>query len=591
MIQPYFETNSRTGKKSVRIVNFAGLNRAIGAGDNQLSDECNVSADFYPALAPRRARGIYRELDGLKCISATGYGAYITSESGATYLYYSSGGVWTKKRLYISTDVKQIVKHGKYFLFFPQKVAYDTQSGSEIDLCRSAGGTYSLHMLDEDLKEFKKLTVSDSPPASPADGDVWFDTSDSDSPSLKRYSTMYTGWFEFAARLVMMPSDDSKAAYRAMGIKAGDRLQISGSAENGKTVIEDGYYEVLEATEDSMTVKCTPKVFSSGTNTAGISISRSVPDMDYVVEYNNRLWGYNNRENELYSSELGNPLSWNNFSTDATASFALKVGTNGNFTAIVPFGSYLLFFKEKCVHKLYGAYPAVYQQSFDEISGVKEGCAATVCPINGTLYYEGTDGIYAYSGAYPTLISAPLGDMKYCAGSSAGSHANKYYIAFASDFEHRRTIYVYDTRIGVWSAEDTFGEDTEFLRIDDALCLRSGERLMRVIGDGECHDTESDIGWSMTTAEIRSDEYNKSHLSKILVRLIPVGEVTVRISVEYDRSGVFEGVKEYVMKESGIMRLPIVPRRNRGFRIRLEGRGDCRICGFNAEFRKVGDLQ
>ena len=95
----------------------------------------------------------------------------------------------------------------------------------------------------------------------------------------------------------------------------------------------------------------------------------------------------------------------------------------------------------------------------------------------------------------------------------------------------------------------------------------------------------------MTTAEIRSDEYNKSHLSKILVRLIPVGEVTVRISVEYDRSGVFEGVKEYVLKESGIMRLPIVPRRNRGFRIRLEGRGDCRICGFNAEFRKVGDLQ
>lgn len=46
-----------------------------------------------------------------------------------------------------------------------------------------------------------------------------------------------------------------------------------------------------------------------------------------------------------------------------------------------------------------------------------------------------------------------------------------------------------------------------------------------------------------------------------------------------------------MLKESGIMRLPIVPRRNRGFRIRLEGRGDCRICGFNAEFRKVGDLQ
>lgn len=376
-----------------------------------------------------------------------------------------------------------------------------------------------------------------------------------------------------------------------MGIKEGDRLQISGSSTGGRTVVEDGYYEVLEATEDSMTVKCTPKTYSSGTNSATLAISRQVPDMDYVIEYNNRLWGYNNKENELYSSELGNPLSWNNFSTDATASYALKVGTNGVFTAIVPFGAYLLFFKEGCVHKLYGAYPAVYQQSFDEISGVKEGCAHTVCPINGTLYYQGTDGIYAYSGAYPTLIGAPLGELKYCAGSSAGSHANKYYLAFANDTEHKQTIYVYDTRIGVWSAEDTFGEDSEFLRIDDALCLRAGERLMRVIGDDKCADIESNLKWSITTSEMRSDEYDKNHLSKILMRIIPVGEVTIRISVEYDRSGTFEEVKQYRLTDAGVVRLPVVPRRNRGFRIRIEGRGDCRICGFNAEFRKVGDLR
>ena len=318
----------------------------------------------------------------------------------------------------------------KQFLYYvvtckmPIETAYNACHMNDI-IKAAEGGEYSLHMLDEDMQEFRKLTVGSTAPTTPADGDVWFDTSDSDLPSLKRYSTMYTGWFEFAARLVMILSDESKAAYRAMGIKEGDRLQISGSSTGGRTVVADGYYEVLAATEDSMTVKCTPKTYSTGTNSATLAISRQVPDMDYVIEYNNRLWGYNNKENEIYSSELGNSLSWNNFSTDATASYALKVGTNGAFTAIVPFGAYLLFFKEKCVHKLYGAYPVVYQQSFDEISGVKEGCAHTVCPINGTLYYQGTDGIYAYSGAYPTLIGAPLGELKYCAGSS-GIHNALY---------------------------------------------------------------------------------------------------------------------------------------------------------------------
>ena len=90
---------------------------------------------------------------------------------------------------------------------------------------------------------------------------------------------------------------------------------------------------------------------------------------------------------------------------------------------------------------------------------------------------------------------------------------------------------------------------------------------------------------------MRSDEYDKNHISKILMRIIPVGEVTIRISVEYDRSGTFEEVKQYRLTDAGVVRLPVVPRRNRGFRIKIEGRGDCRICGFNAEFRKVGDLR
>ena len=63
-----------------------------------------------------------------------------------------------------------------------------------------------------------------------------------------------------------------------------------------------------------------------------VKLSRDIPDLDYVMESNNRLWGCRSEDNTIYASKLGDPLNWNYFQSLANDSYALDVGSDGEFT-------------------------------------------------------------------------------------------------------------------------------------------------------------------------------------------------------------------------------------------------------------------
>ena len=99
-----------------------------------------------------------------------------------------------------------------------------------------------------------------------------------------------------------------------------------------------------------------------------IDIVQEVPNMDFVIENNNRLWGcrYGNSVdgkfvNEIYASAQGDFTLWNDFSGEASDSYAMEVGTDGPFTGAVQYGGNSIFFKENCFHRVYGTLPENYQ--------------------------------------------------------------------------------------------------------------------------------------------------------------------------------------------------------------------------------------
>lgn len=75
----------------------------------------------------------------------------------------------------------------------------------------------------------------------------------------------------------------------------------------------------------------------------GLAISRKVPDMDFVCENGNRLWGCSSANHEVYASKLGDAANWNAFEGISTDSYAATIGSDGDFTGCLSHMGYVLF--------------------------------------------------------------------------------------------------------------------------------------------------------------------------------------------------------------------------------------------------------
>ena len=185
-----------------------------------------------------------------------------------------------------------------------------------------------------------------------------------------------------------------------------------------------------------------------------------MPNMDFIVESGNRLWGCKygvavNGQivNEIYASKLGDFKNWNSFAGISTDSYAASVGTDGQFTGAITHLGYPIFFKENCMHKVYGNYPANYQIQTTACRGVQRGCERSLAIVNEVLYYKARSGVCAYDGSLPMEISSALGDEAY-SNAVAGSLGNKYYISMV-DSKKQWSLFVYDTLKGMWHREDS----------------------------------------------------------------------------------------------------------------------------------------
>ena len=202
------------------------------------------------------------------------------------------------------------------------------------------------------------------------------------------------------------------------GFRAGDGVTITGctrNPENNKTA-------VVRAVEDGALVFSEGCFLPGGENI--VQVTRTVPDLDFVCEKDNRLWGVHG--NAICCSALGDPLNWMAYEGLATDGFETEVGTDGAFTGIAAASSHVLCFKEDCVHKVYGAKPSNFQVQVSQHSGRRRPAAsAPSANLGETVYWWARDGLMAYGGGIPDRLSAPLGEAalhRRCARAQDGHH-------------------------------------------------------------------------------------------------------------------------------------------------------------------------
>ena len=624
---PYL-TNIPSSTNTIDV--FGGYNHNHRISENEFFDMGNMTSDHYPLLAPRKPRGIKKLFeDG----AYSGTIAAVTELNGKWYvltvptrsegpngeikLYADGEEVYSQKNNIDPDQKRYIVKMGSMLIVFPDKFFYNTTpTKKEEEGAQYINESGSLDAYTETIEEqysyftLCKLDGTDisyalSKPEEAEDGDYWFDT-EGETGELKRWSkdTWVTEPTTYTKIKLPVISQDFK---EGDGVKISYRPKDDESAEVKETsVIIEKVYDTKQADEcsDFIVIRglldAEYTVVGQAENKYHTIISRKCPEMDLVIESGNRLWGckfgqpavYMSPVNEIYASALGDPTNWNIFEGTSMDSYVMSLGSAGEFTGAVSYRGYPIFFKENCIHKIYGSYPANYQIQTIEARGVQKGSNESLAVINEVLYYKAADTVCAYEGTLPIDVGEPLGSIKYYSAIGAG-RKDKYYVSM-KDGSDNSNLFVYDTRKGIWHKEDNF-EARGFISTSSDLYTykttssKKAFDLVALCGSEEKY--ENKVKWYAETGKIGLSNTSKKKLKNIKVRLsVPVGS-RARISVEYDSSGRWEQVYMKSGTRLDAFSVPIKPKKCDHFRLKFEGEGDVKIFALDKTIEYTGGVK
>lgn len=327
--------------------------------------------------------------------------------------------------------------------------------------------------------------------------------------------------------------------------------------------------------------------------TAPITLKREMPDVDFVIESKNRLWGcrYGKDKsdsfvNEIYASKLGDFKNWSCYEGISTDSYRASLGTDGEFTGAICFQGYPMFFKENYLHIVYGNYPAQYQINDSSLSGVEKGSEKSLAIINDALYYKSKSGIMAYTGSYPSEVSYILGDKLY-KNAIACAHKGKYYVEMLDKETNKQNFFIFDTKRGLWHKEDSVNAIQLCSKDDDVYCLNKDKKIIALLGGASF---EKDVEWYAETGNIGLFYVDKKYITRISIRLSMELGANVDVYIQYDSNGEWIRKMSIVSNKLKTTTLPIRPQRCDHFKIRIEGRGKVNIYSISKTLEQGSDL-
>jgi len=357
----------------------------------------------------------------------------------------------------------------------------------------------------------------------------------------------------------------------------GDTVTLTGcTAQSGN----NRDYTIKALTATVMTVS--DNAFAEASETAALTLERRIPDMDFICESENRLWGCSNDARTIYASALGDPTNFYTYEGLSTDAYALAVGSEGDFTGCCKLSTSVLFWKENALHKMLGGFPAEYSLYTYNIEGLRKGCHGSLQVINEVLFYMGIHGVYAYSGGTPSLISAAFGDKDFTE-AVAGNDGDHYYLSVKDGEE--AVLLVYDTRMGIWLREDST-RALGFARIGkDLYFLTDGGEVW--LADGNADDP--DVEWYAQFTPFYETIQGRKRYSKLLLRVEMPKGAWLRAEVRTD-GGIWREAGKIVGREHDSIPLRVAINRCDRFEVRLSGHGPCTIMTVLREFNVGSDV-
>ena len=567
------ELKSELQRTTQKTVEFKGINYTDFRQDGEMRDSLNISSDNYPTLCPRKRRTVYRDdlTDATDILSIAGKLAWI--DNG--YFYYdgeSKGQLSEADEHYLAVITNRVV-------IMPDKVIYDVQGDSfmQMEASYTVTGNVRFLLATNDPSEDQTITFTRGSGDTTSlqslftKGDVLHFANGAVVPANNKAAiikevgettlTVETSTFVLPPPDEVTPTPTTDSQGHKVYTHSTGLVVVKTS--DGETTLQEYYDEPFVQENDHM------------------RLSRDVPELKYICEYGNRIWGVQN--NTIWGSKLGDPFNFEYFNGLSTDSYTVEVGSQGEFTGVFPYSNQIVFFKETCIHKLFGSKPSAFNLMTSFAEGVKAGCHKSLAIINDTIFYLAKSGIMAYTGNLPELVSSAFGVRKFVKG--IGSDNNwKYAVCLENEFgEHQ--LMEYDTRRNIW-----LKVNEENVR---SMCYHLGH-LYAIVGSkiysydyGEIRER---FLWYREFAETNENTLLPKTYSRIYIDARGDDDAYITISIkdtEREWRPVFTG--NFAERKS--LRIPIIIRNSNVLQLRVEGEGFVKIHSIAREVTVKGEVR
>lgn len=574
---------------------FGGYNHQLSCQEGQFFDMKNMTSEYFPAMSPRKNRGIVKSFVNPQGILDKENLMWIDDNE----LYINGVKQDLGDVTITSESPKTLAKMGAYVIIMPDRIWYNADNGEcgymektntipkgeriTFSLCEANGSTLSWH----EAEYYKDHD--------PVDGDYMMSTVNGKS-SLKVYAASTKLWMTVATTYTQIT-----AVGIGKGFEKGDGVKLtidSGVSELSNIFVnEEGdkvstNTTIMDRTDDCITVVGILNKTLTLTDKE-MTVERKVPDMAFITECNNRLWGCSEDGHEIYCCKLGDVKNWNCFAGIATDSWAATVGSDGKFTGAITYLGYPMFFKEDSFIKVSVSATGGHQTKETKCRGVQKGSHRSLSILNETLYYKSSACVCGYNGSLPYSISDEMGDVKYY-DAVAGSLGDRYYISMR-DAKGVYSMFVYDSKKGIWCKEDNTKVLSFCKHYDDLYYIDADEKVMKSVGGTLLYDvpekaTEGKFNWLVESGAIGYSSPEHKYVARINLRITLELGTDVDFYLQYDSCGEWEHKFNMSGKGTRTFSVPIIPKRCDHFKYRLTGKGGCKIHSITKTTEEGSDI-
>lgn len=567
----------------VQVMGFWGIDERAGDAKKFKMAE-NVSGIAGASVKTRGRRAAVRSLYNGEGFFGDDTLAYVDGGK----LYY---GALEITGVNLSPGQKTILKMGQYLMIFPDEVYVDINNTSKYGSMNSTFSAYGggVAVVDTSGNTITYTTVSELP--KDASEDTYCVVKEDGAFVMKRYNGKIWNNVKTYVKIFASGIGGSFAV--------GDVVYCT-----GLSFVPQKYFTIVKRDNSALYYE---GVIDKTYAVNAFSIKRVVPTFDYVTVSGNRLVGVRrgkdksgNYVSRMYVSRLNDPF---NFAPEGGGLVA-DIDICGTFTGVCDYlGSPVAFSESEIIEARIKN--ATLITTLIKGYGVESGAHKSIAQTRGALYYKSRHGVCRYDGSYPELISEDIGNLSLSKnGSPAIALGEKYYICASSDLGTAK-IYVYDVNDRIWYAEN----ETDVM--DFAICKGHiyalcgfGQEFGIVLMDydGASEDMrsylvqdgyfiiESDVSWSLESAEIGSQSFEGVCPIKIALRIKKNEGKRISIGVLYDGEAGGETATVFEAA-SGTVTVPITPRRCDSFRIIVSGEGEAEIFGLMAQYREGGQVK